>query len=143
MDYIHTQKNISHTPRKLRLLADALRAMKPEQALDWLEFSPRGASSDLSKAIKSALANAGKEGLEFKRLEINEGMSLKRFRPGTAGKGRGRPYKKRLSHIRIILTDEVSEPILKKNRHLKAAKEVVSEVVIEENVKNEKKAGSK
>ena len=101
------QKNISTSPRKLRLVADMVRKMSPEQALLTLEFTQNAASLPLSKAIKTVLANAkGSESLSFKSIEINEGMKLKRYRVGTAGRGRGRSYKKRTSQIKIILTDE-------------------------------------
>lgn len=108
MEYTAIQKNIGHTPRKLRLVADIVRKMSPEKAILTLEFTNKAASVDLIKAIKVALANAGKkENLSFKKIEINEGMKMKRYRVGTAGRGRGRPYKKRLSHIKIVLTDEL------------------------------------
>ncbi len=109
MDYITIQKNVGHTPRKLRLVADMVRKMKPEDALEILKFANKAAALDLSKAIKTALANSSnQEGLEFKKIEVNEGLKMKRYRFGTAGPGRGRRYKKRLSHIKIVLTDEIS-----------------------------------
>ncbi len=107
MEYTNIQKNITTSPRKLRLVADMVRKLSPEKALEVLEFDSHAASQPLSKAIKTALANAGnKESLTFKKLEINEGLKMKRQRVGTAGRGRGRPYKKRLSHIKVVLTDE-------------------------------------
>lgn len=110
MDYVHTQKNIPSSPRKLRLVADMIRKMTPDQALEILQFTNKSAARPLANAIKTAAANAGGklDGLSFKKIEINEGMKLKRYRVGTAGRGRGRPYKRRWSHIRIILTDEVT-----------------------------------
>ncbi len=123
MDYIAVQKNLGHTPRKLRLVADVVRKMTPERAILTLEFTNKAASLDLIKAIKTALANAGKkENLSFKKIEVNEGMKMKRYRVGTAGRGRGRPYKRRLSHIKIVLTDEV---LMKESRikNLESSKE--------------------
>lgn len=106
MEYIHTQKNISSSPRKLRLVADMVRKMNPEQALEILRFTNKAAALPLSKAIKTVLANAQNQtNLIFKSIEINEGSKLKRMRAGS--KGRAKPYKRRLSHIRIILSDEV------------------------------------
>ncbi len=114
MDYIAIQKNLGHTPRKMRLVADMVRKLNPDQAIEVLQFVQKAPAIDLIKAIKTALANAGnKEGLIFKKLEINEGLKMKRYRVGTAGRGRGRPYKKRLSHIKIVLTDELK---VKKDR---------------------------
>lgn len=102
------QKNIQDSPRKLRLVADMVRKMNPLKALEILEFTNKAAAEPLLKAIKTAVANAGSsENLVFKSLEINEASKLKRYRAGTAGRGRGRPYKKRWSHIKIVLTDEI------------------------------------
>lgn len=108
MEFITIQKNISSSPRKLRLVADMVRKMDPYAALDVLQFTTNGAARPLAKAIKTVIANGGsKEGLSFKSIEINEGLKAKRYRVGTAGRGRGRPYKKRMAHIKIVLTDEV------------------------------------
>lgn len=108
------QKNIGHSPRKLRLVADMVRKMTPYQAVMRLQFVNRAAALDLAKAIKTALANAGNvDGLVFEKIEINEGLKFKRYKVGTAGRGRGRPMQKRLSHIKVVLTDEV-KPLSKK-----------------------------
>lgn len=102
------QKNVGHSPRKLRLVADMVRKMTPQRAVETLQFTNRAAAIDLAKAIKTAIANAGPHGshVVFKHLEIDEGFKMRRYRVGTAGRGRGRPYKKRTSHIKIILTEE-------------------------------------
>lgn len=114
MEYVHVQKNSRHTPRKMRLVADVVRGMSPQQAMDALEFVNRSAAVDLSKAIKAALANVGSREVGFKKIEINEGVKMKRFRAGTAGRGRGRSFVRRLSHIKIVLTDEVANKTIKK-----------------------------
>ncbi len=116
MEYMTIQKNITSSPRKLRLVADMVRKMTPEQALDVLSFTNKNAATPLSKAIKTVLANAkGAPILRFKTIEINEASKLKRYRAGTAGRGRGRPYKKRWSHIKIVLSDEILTDIKKPN----------------------------
>jgi large subunit ribosomal protein L22 len=108
MQYMTVQRNIGDSPRKLRLVADMVRKMSPEQAILTLQFTQRAAAKPLIEAIKTVLANAnGKSGLTFQKIEINEGLKMRRYRVGTAGRGRNRPYKKRLSHIKIVLTDEV------------------------------------
>lgn len=144
MEYITIQKNIQNSPRKLRLVADMIRKMSPSQAVEVLQFANQAAAAPLSKAIKTALANAGKDDVAFKKIEINEGMKLKRYRAGTAGRGRGRPYKKRWSHIKIVLTDEVQIKN-EKVKTVKAAdvkneiKEQVEEKIEEKKVKEDKK----
>ena len=107
MEFIHTQKNIHHTPRKLRLVADMVRKMTPDIAIQTLQFTNKAAAIDLLKALKSAVANANnRPNLGIKHLEINEAMKLRRGRP--APRGRMRPYKLRMSHIKVTLTDEAN-----------------------------------
>lgn len=109
MDITTIQKYIHTSPRKLRLVADLIRKMKPTKALDVLRVTHKYAASDLVKAMETVLANVRQAGLDidkvnFKKLEIDESMSSKRFRAGT--RGRAKPYKKRMSHIKIVLSDE-------------------------------------
>ena len=111
MDITQNQKYIHSTPRKLRLVADMVRALNPEQALEALRFTPQAAARDLSKAIKTALANAKVKGaneVSFKTIEINEGPIMKRFMAGT--RGRAKPYTKRMSHIKIVLSEKGGLP---------------------------------
>ena len=95
MEIGHTQKYIHTSPRKLKLVADMVRSMEP------------------LKAIKTAVANARQqklpeEGLSFKSLEINSASTRRGVTGRFHAQARGRvsPYKKRQSHIRIILSDE-------------------------------------
>lgn len=93
-------------------MADMVRKMQPEKALVILQFTPKAASGDLSKAIETAIANAKQQGLSseqvfIKSLEINEGPKMRRSRAGT--RGRSKPYKKRMSHIKIVLTDQIMQ----------------------------------
>lgn len=112
MEVTTIQKNIHMTPRKLMLVADMVRKMKPAAALQALEFTNKAASVPLSKAIKTVLHNALAQDLKaeemvFKKIEINEGPRMRRFRAGS--RGRAKPYKKRTSHIKIVLSDEKGE----------------------------------
>lgn len=107
MEEVQTiQKNIHMPARKLRLVADMVRKMKPVTALLTLRFVNKAAALPLTKSIKTVLANAKQQGfgedeMIFKTLEINEGFRMKRFR--AAGRGNRRPYVKGTSHIRIIV----------------------------------------
>ena len=114
MEAVTIQKYIHTSPRKLRLVADAIRKMEPTKALDVLRFTPKAAAKDLIAAIKVALANAKQQGLQrdkvtFRKVEINEGVKMRRFRAGT--RGRVKPYKRRMAHIKIVLTDDLSNKI--------------------------------
>lgn len=126
MEYMTIQKNLKSSPRKLRLVADMVRKMSPSQAVLQLRFTNTAAAPLLAKAIKTVLANAGNaEGLTFKTIEINDGLKMRRMRVGTAGRGRGRPYKKRMANVKIVLTDDVVAPVEKLN---KAAAQVTKEI---------------
>ncbi len=108
MEVINIQKYINSSPRKLKLVADMVRKMKPARALETLQFTNKAAAQPLSKAIKTAISNATVKGmktedLSFKYLEVNKGIDLKRMR--SAGRGRRRLYSKSNSHIRVVLTD--------------------------------------
>ncbi len=132
MQYTTIQKNITSSPRKLRLVADLVRNMKPEQALVTLKFANKAASVPLSKAIKTVLANSGnRSDVFFQTIEINEGPKLKRFRAGS--RGHADPYKKRWSHIKIVLTDETTGTKTKaKTAKVSVPNDVAeSEVIIE------------
>jgi large subunit ribosomal protein L22 len=110
MEIIAVQKNVRISPRKIRLVSDLIRNQKVKSALNTLSLISKRAGRDVLKAIKSAMANAShnakmdKNQLTIKRIEISEGQALKRYHPST--RGRVHPYKKRSSHIRIVLTDE-------------------------------------
>src|SRR3989344_4889426 len=111
MEVTTIQRYIHTSPRKLRLVADMVRKMGPGKALDVLRLTPKYASRDLAKAIETVLANAKVAGMDvekivFKKLEIDESMKMRRFRAGT--RGRVKPYKKRMAHIRIVLTDDLN-----------------------------------
>ena len=112
MEITAIQKYIHMTPRKVRLVADMVRSMKPSSALLTLKFTNKAAALPVSKAIKTALANAKQQGLSedqlvFKKLEIDEGFDMKRVR--AAGRGFRRPYEKKTSRIKIVLTDEIKK----------------------------------
>ena len=69
------------------------------------------AAKDLVKALETVLANAKQSGLDsekitFKKIEIDESIVMKRFHAGT--RGRVKPYKRRMSHIKIVLSDELA-----------------------------------
>ena len=106
MDIISTQKFIRMSPRKLRLVADVVRDLKPNRAIETLPHIGKRASGPLAKVIKTAIANAKQKGfsesdLTFKEIQINEGPTLKRGRP--VSRGRWHPIMKRMSHIRVVL----------------------------------------
>lgn len=138
MEYVNIQKNVGHSPRKVRLVADLVRKMSPVQAVEALRFVNKAAAIDVAKAIKTTLANAGTDELVFRTIEINEGLKMRRYRVGTAGRGRGRPYHKRTTHIKIVLTDEVMVKEVKSvKREVRKGKEEVKMETKNEQTKKE------
>lgn len=100
------QKFVRTSPRKLRLVADIARQVKPVEAIEVLPYADKRAAEPLIKVIKSAIANAkvlgiSEDRLFFEQLEINEGPRLKRGR--AASRGRWHPYQRKMSHIRVVL----------------------------------------
>jgi large subunit ribosomal protein L22 len=128
--YISKQKFLLGSPRKLRLVVALIKKMKPVEAVEKLPFVAKKASSDLLKVIKSALANARFQGatdtdLVFKEIQVGQGPSLKRGR--AASRGRWHPYKKRMSHITIVLTEGKKKEV--KVEEVKPVKKVIKKNV--------------
>lgn len=97
------------SPRKVRLVATAVKKLTPVDALVYLGAATRFAARPLAKAISSALASAKAAGmtedkLKFAAIEIGVGPAMKRMRAVSRGQGHG--YKKRMSHIRVVLTGD-------------------------------------
>lgn len=95
-------------PRKARAVCDIVRGQQVEKALATLRFTPKAAALPVSKLLRSAIANAehGSENIDIDRLfvqtiRVDEGPTLKRFRP--RAQGRAARIKKRTSHIIIEL----------------------------------------
>ena len=104
--------NIPTSPRKMRLVADTVRGVEVNRALDLLKFSKRAASKDLEVLLRSAIANweaknpdQSKEldngNVYVKTIMVVEGRTLKRIRP--CPQGRAGRIRKRSNHVTIIL----------------------------------------
>ena len=97
------------TPRKARRVVDLIRGMPADQAQATLAFAPQSASDPVGKVLASAIANAEQTRLDssslvVSRAWVDEGPTLKRFRP--RAQGRGYRINKRTSHITVIVSDE-------------------------------------
>lgn len=112
MDIV-ARTSVRVAPRKVRLVADAIRKLSLEEALRSLTVIKNRGSVSLEKTLKSAIANAvnnnklKQETLKIKSIDVSESPSYKRFHPST--RGRVHPYKRRGSNIKIVLTDNKSE----------------------------------
>ena len=112
MEYTALAKSVRIAPRKIRLVTDAIKKQKSMiKSLDSLMIINKRAAGPIAKTLHSAIANAvnrgaKKEDLFLKSIEVMEGPAFKRARPST--RGRQHPYKKRSSHIKVILGDKPS-----------------------------------
>lgn len=126
MEFKSEQKHILISPRKIRPVVDVIKKMSPQKALETLPFIKKRASEFLYKVIKSAIANANQKGSEidaliFKEIQIGEGPRLRRGQP--VSRGRWHPIKKRMSHIKVILTTKKSSKVEKVSKETKVKKE--------------------
>jgi large subunit ribosomal protein L22 len=109
MEVSATLKQIHISPQKARLVADQVRGLPVEKALNVLMFSPKKAAGIVRKVLESAIANAEhNEGADIDELKVsaiyvNEARTLKRFR--ARAKGRGTRILKRNSHITVKVGD--------------------------------------
>src|SRR6185295_9950947 len=96
---------------KAREVTREIQGLPVVKALDILAFTPKKAAALVVKTLKSAVANAENnanlrvEKLVVREAVVGEGPTLKRFQP--KARGSAGPIRKRTSHIRIILTDDI------------------------------------
>lgn len=106
-------KSVKMSPRKVRLVADEVRNASLQDALRALSLVRKRAALAIEKTLKSAIANAThnaglkEDALVIKKIEVTDGPAIKRYHPST--RGRTHPYKKRSSHIRIVLEEKGGE----------------------------------
>ena len=103
-------KNVRSSPRKIALVLDYIRGKKADIALRDLDFTRKKIATDVSKTVKSAIANAENnyqydiDNLFVKEAYVGKSLVMKRFRP--RAKGRASPIKKPFSRITIILEEK-------------------------------------
>ena len=104
--------DVPTSPRKMRLVADTVRGVEVNHALDLLKYSKRDASKSLEKVLRSAVANWEAKNSDrsseldngnvyVKTIMVGEGRTLKRIRP--CPQGRAGRIRKRSNHITVIL----------------------------------------
>lgn len=108
-------RHIRITPMKARRVVDLIRGRQAEEALAILKFAPQAAAEPVFKLVESAIANArvkaDNENLPFNEDElvvarafVDEGATLKRFRP--RAQGRAFRINKRTSHITVVIASQ-------------------------------------
>lgn len=103
-------KTVRIAPRKVRLVVDLIRGKNVGEAIAILRHTQRGASPVVEKVLKSAIANAEHnyemdiDNLLVSEAFVNEGVTMKRFRPRAMG--RASQINKRTSHITIVVSEK-------------------------------------
>lgn len=115
-------KNIGIPPRKVRLVADAVKGRRVNEALAILKFLPNAAAQPISKAIASASANAennyslDRDELYVANVIADEAYRIKRIK--ASPHGRAARILRRFSHIRVVVTDDRQAlPLGEQRRH--------------------------
>ncbi|WP_419997211.1 50S ribosomal protein L22 [Streptomyces boninensis] len=108
MEAMARARYIRVTPMKARRVVDLIRGMDATEAQAVLRFAPQAASVPVGKVLDSAIANAAHnyemtdvDDLFIKEAYVDEGPTLKRFRP--RAQGRAYRIRKRTSHITVVL----------------------------------------
>ncbi|RJQ14596.1 50S ribosomal protein L22 [Candidatus Parcubacteria bacterium] len=102
-------RHLRISPRKVRRIADLIRNFNVEDARLQLEQLPHRSAGPLKKLIDSAISNAKhnlgveSDSLYIKKLTVDGGQTLKRYRPGPHG--RAMPIAKRTAHITLVLDE--------------------------------------
>jgi large subunit ribosomal protein L22 len=98
------------SPQKCRLVADQIRGLPVEKALQLLAFSTKKGAGIVKKVLESAIANAEHndgadiDELKVSKIFVDQGPTLKRMR--ALAKGRGNRILKRTSHITVTVADK-------------------------------------
>jgi large subunit ribosomal protein L22 len=102
-------KYVRISPTKVRRVATTIKGKPVEDALNLLGYMPQRSAKILAKVIRSAVANADQkpgidvDSLSVSNITVNQGPSLKRFRPRAMG--RATRILKRTSHVTIVLAE--------------------------------------
>ncbi|WP_085318370.1 50S ribosomal protein L22 [Derxia lacustris] len=109
METTATLRGVHLSAQKGRLVADQIRGLKIDKALNVLAFSPKRAATIIKKVVESAIANAEHndgadiDELRVKRIHVEEGTPMKRFT--ARAKGRGNRILKRTCHVYVVVGD--------------------------------------
>lgn len=126
MEAVARLRNNPTSPRKMRLLADLIRGMEVEKALNTLKFSTKHPSVPLEKLVLSAVANwrvknedadVAEANLYIKTIFVDGGRVLKRMQP--APQGRAYRIRKRSNHVTVIVDSRnAAAPVAETNKNV-------------------------
>jgi len=109
MEVKATARFVRRSPRKIRIVMDAIRGKRVDEAVAILRLLPHGGANEIMNVVKSAAANAENnyqmipEDIYIKYIYANEGPTVKRFR--ARSRGMAAPILKRTSHITVIVEE--------------------------------------
>ena len=118
-------KHVRISPNKARRVVNLVRGLPAKEALTVLQFAPQAASEPVAKVLASAMANAennlslDRDTLWVSSAYVDEGPTLKRFRP--RAQGRAYRIRKRTSHITIEVESRPADKKAGKSRAKKGA----------------------
>lgn len=130
MEAVAKLKNCPMSARKMRMVSDLIRGKGVDDALNVLRFTKKEGAVWMEKVLLSAISNweakngmadADEAGLYLKKILVDEGTMLKRYRP--APHGRAHRIRKRTNHVTIVVDGKNIVPV---------QEEVVDEVEVEE-----------
>lgn len=109
MATVATLRNAKIAAQKMRLVADQVRGLRVEQAINVLTFSDKKAAQLIKKVLESAIANAEHndgadvDDLKINRISVDEGATMKRWR--ARARGRAAKILKRTSHLTVSVEE--------------------------------------
>lgn len=115
-------RNCPSSPRKMRLVADQIRGVEVDKALDVLKYSPKAAAKDIEKLLLSAVSNwqAKNEELRMedanlyvKEIYVDSARVLKRIKP--APQGRAYRIRKRSNHVTLVVDSKLEKEVVNEN----------------------------
>ncbi len=117
MEYTATAKYVRTSPRKMRLVARAISGKKVTAAISALSALSKHAATPVGKVLASAVANAKQkqaavDTLVVASVDVMGAQVLKRFHAVSRGMAHG--YKKRMSHIKVVLKEEETKAVASK-----------------------------
>lgn len=120
-------KDVPTSPRKMRLVADMIRGVRVNQALNMLKYEAKYSSDKLEKLLLSAISNWSIKNAEakleeadlyIKEIFVDGGRQLKRLRP--APQGRAHRIRKRSNHVTLVV--DSMQPVAEKTEKPVAVK---------------------
>lgn len=111
--FVAKARYVRCSPSKLRPLAAVIRGKNVDYALNWLATCALERAVPLRKTVQSAAANAKNldnletQGLRVKEIRIDQGPTVRYFKPGAMG--RANPQRKRFSHVSVVLESTIKQ----------------------------------